>query len=146
MTNLTRTPARSLRTLQNEIDQVFDRLFPSGGDYEEGNTRVWAPRTDMVETNDNYVIRLDLPGMKKEDLHINLQDRQLSVSGERHHEKQNKDSEFVRVERSFGRFYRSFTLPRTVKESGIKADYANGVLTITVPKAEESKPRQIKVN
>lgn len=145
MTNLTRTPARSLRTLQSEIDQVFDRLFPSSGDYEEGAARVWAPRTDMVETSDNYVIRLDLPGMKKEDLHINLQDRQLSVSGERHHEQQNEDSEFVRVERSFGRFYRSFTLPRTVKESDIKANYENGVLTITVPKAEESKPRQIKI-
>ena len=145
MTNLTRTPARSLRTLQSEIDQVFDRLFPSSGDAEAGNARIWAPRTDMVETNDNYVIRLDLPGMKKEDLHINLQDRQLSVSGERHHEKQDDGDEFVRVERSFGRFYRSFTLPRTVKESGIKANYENGVLTITVPKAEESKPRQITV-
>lgn len=148
MTNLTRTPNRSLRTLQNEIDQVFNRLFPTSegnGDRSESTTRMWAPRTDMVETADNYEIHLDLPGMSKDDLKINMQERQLTVSGERRHEARNEDDEFVRVERAFGHFHRSFTLPQSIQEDNIEAAYEDGVLKITVPKAEESKPRQISI-
>lgn len=148
MTNLTRTPNRSLRTLQNEIDQVFNRLFPTSegnNDRNESTTRMWAPRTDMVETADNYEIRLDLPGLSKDDLKINMQERQLTVSGERRHEARNEDDEYVRVERAFGHFHRSFTLPQSIQENNIEASYQDGVLTITVPKAEESKPRQIEI-
>ncbi|MES3628588.1 MAG: Hsp20/alpha crystallin family protein [Longimonas sp.] len=148
MTNLTRTPNRSLRTLQNEIDQVFNRLFPTSegnGDRSESTARMWAPRTDMVETADNYEIHLDLPGMSKDDLKINMQERQLTVSGERRHEARNEDDEFVRVERAFGHFHRSFTLPQSIQEDNIEAAYEDGVLKITVPKAEESKPRQISI-
>ena len=147
MTNITRTPNRSLRTLQNEIDQVFSRLFPTSDENgrNEGDTRMWAPRTDMVETADNYEIRLDLPGLSKDDLNINMQERQLTVSGERQHQARNEGDEFVRVERAFGHFHRSFTLPQSIQESNIEAAYEDGVLTITVPKAEESKPRQISI-
>lgn len=147
MTNLTRTPNRSLRTLQNEIDQVFNRLFPATDDNSrsESATRMWAPRTDMVETSDNYEIHLDLPGMSKDDLKINMQERQLTVSGERRHEARNEDDEFVRVERTFGHFHRAFTLPQSIDEDNIEASYENGVLKITVPKAEENKPRQISI-
>jgi HSP20 family protein len=148
MTNITRTPSRSLRTLQKEIDQVFNRLFPASegdSDRSEGSARMWAPRTDMVETADNYEIRLDLPGLSKDDLKINMQERQLTVSGERRHEARNEDDEFVRVERAFGHFHRSFTLPQSIQEDNIEASYENGVLTVTVPKAEESKPRQIAI-
>ncbi|MFO8231060.1 MAG: Hsp20/alpha crystallin family protein [Longimonas sp.] len=147
MTNLTRTPNRSLRTLQNEIDQVFNRLFPTSDENgrNESTTRMWAPRTDMVETPDNYEIRLDLPGLSKDDLTINMQERQLTVSGERRHEARNEDDEYVRVERAFGHFHRSFTLPQSIQEDNIEASYQDGVLTITVPKAEESKPRQIAI-
>lgn len=147
MTNLTRTPNRSLRTLQNEIDQVFNRLFPTTDDNgrNESSARMWAPRTDMVETSDNYEIHLDLPGMSKDDLKINMQERQLTVSGERRHEARNEDDEFVRVERAFGHFHRAFTLPQSIDEDNIEASYENGVLKITVPKAEENKPRQISI-
>ena len=148
MTNITRTPNRSLRTLQDEIDQVFNRLFPTSNDNErnESTARMWAPRTDMVETTDNYEIHLDLPGMSKDDLQINMQERQLTVSGERRHEARNEDDELVRVERAFGHFHRSFTLPQSIQEDSIEATYEDGVLKITVPKAEESKPRQISIN
>ena len=147
MTNITRTPNRCLRTLQSEIDQVLNRLFPTSNENsrDEDTTRMWAPRTDMVETPDNYEIRLDLPGLSKDDLKINMQERQLTVSGERRHEARNEGDEYVRVERAFGHFHRSFTLPQSIQENNIEASYQDGVLTITVPKAEESKPRQIEI-
>ena len=142
---------RNLRTLQREIDSLFDSFFPGApttggdGDGEERATAVWAPRTDLAETDNAYRILLDVPGMTKEDLTINYQDNQLTVSGERKAETRNEGENFVRVERAFGHFYRAFTLPKTVQDDAIAAEYEDGVLTITVPKAEEEKPRRIEV-
>lgn len=147
MTSLSRTRNRSLNDLQREIDRVFGRFFPSR-DGDEGSSSeqaVWAPRTDLVETDESYRIDLDVPGMSRDDLNINYQDNQLTVSGERTSDRTDEGEKYVRVERSFGHFYRSFTLPRTVSADDIRASYENGVLSITVPKTEEVKPRQIDI-
>ena len=147
MTSLSRTRSRNLNDLQREIDRVFGRFFPSTEGDGESTSRqaVWAPRTDLVETEDSYRLHLDVPGLTKDDLKINYQDNQLTVSGERTSDRTDEGEEYVRVERSFGQFYRSFSLPRTVNAEGISATYENGVLTISVPKTEDVKPRQIEI-
>ncbi len=147
MTRLTRTRNRNLSSLQNEIDRVFDRFFPSREDDQERTSpqSVWRPRMDLIETDEAYRLHLDMPGMSRDELKISYQDNQLIVSGERKSAQTDEDEEFVRVERSFGQFRRSFSLPRTVDADNISATYDNGVLTVTVPKAETVKPRQIEI-
>jgi HSP20 family protein len=147
MTRLTRTRNRNLNSLQNEIDRVFDRFFPSREQEQEGSSpqAVWRPRMDLIETEEDYRLHLDMPGMSKDDIKISYQDNELVVSGERTSKRANEDEEFVRVERSFGQFRRAFTLPRTVDAENIRATYDSGVLTVTVPKAETVKPRQIDI-
>lgn len=146
MTSLSRTRSRNVNDLQREIDRMFGRFFPSQTqDDNSSQQAVWAPRTDLVEAEDAYRIHLDVPGVSKDDLTINYQDNQLTVSGERASDRTAEDEEYVRVERTFGHFHRSFTLPRTVNAEDISASYENGVLTIRVPKTEEVKPRQIEI-
>ncbi|WP_022834993.1 Hsp20/alpha crystallin family protein [Salisaeta longa] len=149
MTSLVRARNRNMNSLQREIDRLFENFFPSTSGPENndsGSQAVWAPRTDLTETPEAYRIALDLPGMSKDDLKINYKDHTLSVSGERSSQTRAEDEDVVRVERAFGHFYRSFTLPNTVNSDAIEATYENGVLTIHVPKAEESKPKQITIN
>jgi len=147
MTSLSRTRNRGLNDLQREIDRVFNRFFPSQSqsDGESSQQAVWAPRTDLVETDEAYRLHLDVPGVSKEDLNINYKDNQLTISGERASDRTDESEEYVRVERPFGHFYRSFALPRTVSAENISAGFENGVLTIHVPKTEEVKPRQIEI-
>jgi HSP20 family protein len=147
MTRLTRTRNRNLSSLQNEIDRVFDRFFPSRDQNEESTSSqaVWRPRMDLIESEDAYRLHLDMPGMSTDELKISYQNNELVVSGERESSRTNENEEFVRVERSFGHFRRSFTLPRTVDADNISATYDNGVLTVTVPKTEAVKPRQIEI-
>jgi HSP20 family protein len=147
MTRLTRTRNRNLNSLQNEIDRVFDRFFPSREQTQESSSSraVWRPQMDLTETDESYRLHLDMPGMSKDELKISYQDNELVVSGERESTHTDEDEEFVRVERSFGQFRRSFTLPRTVDADNIDATYDNGVLTVTVPKTEKVKPRQIEI-
>lgn len=147
MTRLTRTRNRNLNSLQNEIDRVFDRFFPSREGDRDASTAetVWRPRMDLIETEDDYRLHLDMPGMDKDDLKISYQDNELVVSGERKSARSEEDEEFVRVERSFGQFRRAFTLPRTVDADNISASYNKGVLTVTVPKTESVKPHQIEI-
>jgi HSP20 family protein len=147
MTNLIRSRTGNMRNLQREIDRVFDSFFPSQhtDEPEESTKAVWAPRVDLSETEDNYRIELDIPGMTRDDITISYQDNQLAISGERREEARDEDNEYVRVERSFGHFYRAFRLPKTVNADEIEAAYDNGVLTINVPKAEESKPHRIEI-
>jgi len=147
MTRLTRTRNRNLNSLQNEIDRVFDRFFPSRDQDRDDSSpqAVWRPRMDLIETEDSYRLHLDMPGMSREELNISYKDNELVVSGERTSNRTDENEEFVRVERSFGQFRRSFTLPRTVDADNISATYDNGVLTVTVPKTESVKPRQIEI-
>lgn len=148
MTSLIRfNPSSDLHRIQREFDRVFDSFFPGRSD-ENGDreTAVWSPRVDLVENEQAYVIEADLPGVAKEDVKINFHDGVLSVSGERKvAEKKEKDN-YVRVERSYGHFFRSFNLPLAVDIDHIEAKHENGVLRIRVPKAEESKPREISIS
>jgi HSP20 family protein len=111
----------------------------------EYENAVWAPLTDISEDEDNFVLKLDLPGIKKENVKINYENGQLSISGERKHESEKKNAKFHRVERSYGKYFRSFNLPSKIQEDKIDAEFKDGQLTITVPKSEEAKPKQIEV-
>lgn len=146
MTSLIRfSPVTDFRRMQREIDRVFENFLPER-ENNGSETSVWAPRVDLVENENMYRIHADLPGVTKEDLKISYQDGSLVVSGERRMESEESQGDFVRVERSFGHFYRSFTLPQQVDPDRIEARFENGVLTINAPKAEETKPRQIQVS
>ncbi|MEX0820967.1 MAG: Hsp20/alpha crystallin family protein [Rhodothermales bacterium] len=132
--------------MQREIDRLFDDFVPSR---ESGNgdreSAVWSPRVDLSESEDAYVVHVDAPGMKKDDFNINWQNDTLTVSGERKWSGEASKENFVRVERSYGHFFRSFRLPKAIDGDQIQASYDAGVLTVTVPKAEESKPRRIEI-
>jgi len=107
---------------------------------------VWTPALDVYDEKDNFVVKVELPGMKKEDIDISLHAGVLTVSGERKHDREQKEGGTFRSERYFGRFQRSVTLPTVVNAGDVKASYKDGILTIDLPKAEEAKPRQIAVN
>lgn len=145
MANLARrTPNRALRNLQREVDSLFDRFFDRSEDTESTDA-VWAPQTDLLEKGDAFHLQLDVPGMSKDDISINLQNGALTVSGERSSEQTEEDEDYVRVERAFGTFHRTFRLPEAVDAENIEAAYEDGVLTINVPKTEESTRRQIEI-
>jgi HSP20 family protein len=138
-------PGADFRRMQREIDRVFENFLPVRED-NGSETAVWAPRVDLIENENDYLIHADLPGVSRDDIKINFQDGTLTVSGERRMQNTEDKGDFVRVERSFGHFYRSFALPQMVEVERIKATFNDGVLTIRVPKAEETKPRQIELS
>jgi HSP20 family protein len=126
-----------------EVSRLFDTVF---GDLQ-GETvgRRWVPAMDLLEMDDHYVVRLDLPGMSEEDVSIEVQDNALTISGERKAEREERERGWVRVERSFGRFSRSLTLPDGVNPDAIAATFDRGVLEVRIPKPEERKPRRIAI-
>lgn len=132
-----------LASLRDEMNRLFDFSFPSR---DSGLFSGWSPALDVYDEKDSLLVKVELPGMKKEDIQINLQNGVLTVSGERKHEFEKKEGETFRSERYFGKFQRSVTLPTQVAPDGIKASYKDGVLAIRLPKAEEAKPRQIDVD
>ena len=105
----------------------------------------WAPAVDIYETEQNLIVKADLPDIKPEELDIRVENNILTIRGQRQFEKKVNESNYLRVERSYGSFSRSFSLANTVNTEAIQAEYKNGVLTLTVPKREEAKPKQIKV-
>lgn len=131
--------------LRREIDRLFDDVLHTGNG-EQSPSTLWAPRTDLSETDTHYVLRMDLPGLSKEDLNIQLQGDTLTVSGERKTAHEENRENVYRVERSYGRFFRSFTLPQANLSEQVKAGLDSGVLTIEVPKREEVKPRRIEIS
>lgn len=144
MNSLIRYAPRSARSLQNEFDRLFDGFWTLRND--ESGDAVWTPRVDLSETAEAYKVEIDVPGMKRDDININFHDHTLSISGERQAESTDEQTgEYVRIERSHGSFYRSFTLPKSVDSNKIDARYEDGVLTVTIPKAEDSKPKRIDV-
>ena len=129
--------------MQREIDRMFDRF--RGGMQDDGTTTAWLPAVDITENADAFVVNIEVPGIKKSDVKISVQNGVLTVSGERKQEEESKGETYHRLERSHGVFHRSFTLPTSVKSDKIDAGYNDGVLTITLPKAEEAKPKEIEV-
>ena len=138
-------PLREFSTLQNEMNRLFNTVFetPATGG---GTLRRWMPAMDLVETDDQFVLRADLPGLSEDDVAIEFDDGTLTVSGERKHEFEGESGKTFRSERYFGKFQRSVTLPAMVDSSKISASYKDGILSVTLPKAEEAKPKQIAVN
>jgi HSP20 family protein len=138
------SPLNRLSTLQDEINRLFEAPFPGLERSEAFNT--WAPALDLYEDKDNLVVHAELPGMKKEEIDISLHEGNLTIAGERKIEKQYGEKETQRSERFFGRFQRTISLPKTVDAGAVKASYKDGVLTVTLPKSPEAKPKQIEVN
>ncbi len=136
-------PFRELTTLQERLNKVFDDMLP--GALKSRETNEWIPAVDIYETNDAINIEVEAPGMKQEDIKINLENNTLTIYGERKFEKKEENKNYYRMERSYGSFSRSFLLPENVNVEGIKAKYKDGVLTITLPKKPESKPKEIPI-
>src|SRR5467141_3753331 len=132
----------------NSFQEQFNRLFSEAFDRssDESSITTWAPAVDIFETEHELVVKADLPDIKPEELDIRVENNILTIRGERKFEKKVNESNYLRVERSYGSFSRSFSLANTVNTEAIKAEYKNGVLTLTVPKREEAKPKQIRVN
>jgi HSP20 family protein len=145
MTTLARwEPFRGITSLQEQINRFFDDLAFRGR--EDSALTSWAPAVDIYETEQELVVKADLPDVDPKDLDIRVDNNVLTIRGERKFEKKVKEDNYLRVERAYGSFSRSFSLANTVNTESIKADYSNGVLTLTIPKREEAKPKQIKVN
>jgi HSP20 family protein len=139
-------PFRDLVSLRDRMDRLFGEGFGRGWPAEEGlTTGVWNPPVDVYETADSIVLKADLPDVTKDDVDISVHGNVLTIRGERKREQEVKEKDFYRMERSYGSFTRSFTLPGTVDPEKIEAGFTGGVLTVTLPKREESKPKQIKV-
>jgi HSP20 family protein len=146
MTVLTRwNPYRDLSTLQNRMSRLFEEQYGAGRE-ESLTTGAFVPAVDVYEDEHSIQLKLEVPGIDEKDLDIKVENNVLSVSGERKLEKEEKEENFHRVERRYGSFTRSFTLPSTVSTDDIQADYDHGVLKIRLAKRAEAKPKQIKVS
>ncbi len=132
--------------IQREINRMFDSFFRGGmSDSDDLMQSAWSPAVDIAERENDYLVKVELPGVNKDDVKITLQDNILSIRGEKKHEKETNEQNYHRVERAYGAFQRSFTLPTTVRADRIEAAYKDGILSVTLPKAEEAKPKQIEV-
>lgn len=140
-------PFRDLVSTEDHFNQLFNESFAWGlGDQREVSARTWVPPVDINETEDNLVLKAELPGIKPDDVEIRVEDNTLYLKGERKFEREVKEENLHRVERSYGTFSRSFSLPSSVDPEKIKAEYQNGILTLTMPKREEAKPKTIKID
>jgi len=145
MTNLTRwEPFRGLNTLQDQVNRLLEDSIR--GASANSSLAAWAPAVDIYETESELVVTADLPGINEKDFDVRVENNMLTIRGERKLEKTVNEDNMLRVERAYGSFSRSFSLPNTVNTEAIKADYRDGVLTVKMPKREESKPKQVKVN
>ena len=144
MTTIARLePFRGLSSLQDQFNRLFNESFRTHS--EESALTSWAPAVDIYETPNELVVKADLPDVNEKDIDVRVENNLLTIRGERKFEKSVSEENFLRVERTYGSFSRSFSLPNTANAETIAAEYKNGVLTVTLPKREESKPRQVKV-
>jgi len=138
-------PFDELTTLRNRMDRLFNRF----GYNEELDQPVlagnWMPTTDIQETKDALILKAELPGVDEKDINVEIENNVLTINGERKQEAKTEEKGYERIERSFGKFYRAFTLPTNVDATKILAQYQNGVLNITLPKREEAKPKKVHI-
>lgn len=142
MTTITRWGrVPNFTTFQDQVNKLFENSF-------NGNSAItsWAPSVDIYETENELVLKADLPGVTEKDIDIRVENNMLTVRGERQFENKVKEDNYLRVERTYGSFSRSFALPNTVNTEAVNAEYKNGVLTVQLPKRAESKLKQVKVN
>jgi HSP20 family protein len=140
-------PVRELSSIQNEMNRLFNTFFdsPTPGNGGNAGLRRWIPAMDLVETDEHFVLKADLPGLTESDVNIEVEDNVLTVSGERKAEHEDKREGYVRVERAYGAFRRSLTLPEGVEPETVTASFENGVLEVRIPKPEERKPRRVAI-
>ncbi len=136
-------PAREVDTLQSEVNRLFDTFF--GGRPGDAAVRRWVPAMDLTETDDHLVLRADLPGLDRDDVNIEVKDGVLTVSGERKAEHEDREEGYHRVERAYGSFSRSLSLPQDVDADQIAATFDKGVLEVRIPKPEERKPHRVEI-
>lgn len=139
-------PFRELRNLQDEMTRLFVGVSPRGLDREEMAGGSWIPSVDIFEDKDRLVLEADLPGMNREDFDISVENNVITLRGERKFEKKVDGDNYHRVERAYGSFSRSFTLPQSVTADGAAAEFENGILRVSLPKREETKARKIEVS
>jgi HSP20 family protein len=146
MANLARwDPFQDLLAIQDEMNQLFGQVMGQGSRAKEAGARAWAPALDIAERNDAYVVTVEVPGVKPEELNITLENGVLTISGERRFETETKEEQFHRIERRYGAFRRSVTLPDRVTADAVEASFEDGLLQVVVPKAEEAKPKRIEI-
>jgi HSP20 family protein len=137
---------RDVLALQNRMNSIFQDFSRNGGENEQIAAAGFVPPVDIYEDEHKLVLKLEIPGIRQEDLDVRMENNTLSVRGERSFESEGKEENFHRVERRYGSFYRGFTVPNTIDSESIKADYDAGVLRIELQKRAETKPKQIKVS
>jgi HSP20 family protein len=147
MTLIRWEPTRELQSIQSEMNRLFNTFFEpaAGGNGSGAVLRRWSPAMDLVETDDNFVLRADLPGVAEDDVKIELEDNVLTVSGERKASHEENKAGYYRVERSYGSFARTLTLPEGVDADSINASFDKGVLEVKIPKPEPRKPRKVAI-
>ncbi len=139
-------PFRDLSVLRRQMDELFNRSWLSFFDSEEGEAiSAWAPTMDVIEHDDHILLRAELPGLTRDDVELTVENNTLSIRGDKKFEYSTEEGQYRRIESRFGSFYRSFTLPTTVDQDRIEANFKNGVLEIRLPKVEQAKPKKIAV-
>ena len=138
-------PFRELHSLQDEMTRLFAGVAPRSGNRDEVSFGAWNPNVDIFEDKDKLVLEAELPGMKRDDFELSVENNVITLKGERRFEKKTNEDNYHRVERSYGSFIRSFTLPQTVSSEGAVAEFKDGILKVTLPKREETKPRRITI-
>jgi HSP20 family protein len=139
-------PYRDAVTVQRDLNRLLRGFFSPVLGEGEVSTRTWAPPVDIYEDGDNLVLKAELPGLSPEDVQIRVEDNTLYLKGERKFEKEVKEQNYHRIERSYGTFTRTFSLPNSIDADKVAASFKDGVLTLTMPKKEEAKPKTIKIN
>jgi HSP20 family protein len=138
-------PFRDLVTLREKMNRLFEDAVTGRGEQKDLVTSSWAPAVDIYEDENQLVLTAEVPGIDEKDIEIKLEDNTLSIHGERKMEKETKEENYHRIERAYGSFYRSFTLPNYIDQEKIHAEHENGVLKITMSKKAELKPRRVKI-
>lgn len=139
-------PSREMGSLENRLERLFGLTLPSrNGEKEAMTVAQWTPLVDISEDDNEYLVKAELPELKKEEVKVNVENGELTISGERKIEKEEKGKKFHRIERSYGSFLRSFTLPEAVSADKVSAEFKDGVLTVHLPKDEQAKPKTIEV-
>ena len=139
------TPSQDFKTLQNQLNRIFEPFARFASGDEDLVSGAWVPPVDVAETQERIVVRAEVPGVKQEDIQIEFENGLLTIRGERAIEKTDATT-WHRVERTYGNFSRSFTLPRSIDAEKISANYRDGILEVSVPKREEAKPKQIRID
>jgi HSP20 family protein len=138
-------PFRDLNALQGRMNRLFEDATRGWASEEPVATTTWSPAVDIYEKDGELVVQAELPGIDRNNITLNLENNVLTVKGERQFERETKEDNYHRIERSYGAFSRSFSIPATVDEQKIRADYKDGILKIVLPKKEQAKPKQIKI-